>query len=250
MIGCDSAACFSCRRQRSSKTKSWGVDIPNLVTEWPSLSLENIIQPTCNVSSFLRTSTNSASASTFISAIHVSARNLNSPCPISLLKSLYENFSDRSTWCDSYYKEKDELLENNMYVEISLQNYHHLRRLPKVVSKAIPSMCVMTIKRYENMAPDRAKSRIVVLGNLENRLWEKGEKYALFLQYSSLRLLTSMATNNFRLLGQGNCNNSFCNANFLADKTTVIKPPSGDLDAKKDVFWLLNKTLYGLGRSQ
>ena len=58
-------------------------------------------------------------------------------------------------------------------MEIDLQEYHRLRRLPKSVPKAIPSMCVMTIKRDKNVAPDRTKSRIVVLGNLEGRLWEK-----------------------------------------------------------------------------
>ena len=61
-------------------------------------------------------------------------------------------------------------MENETYVEIGLQEYRRLRRLPKAVPKAIPSMCVMLIKRDENMAPDRAKSRIVVLGNLEGRL--------------------------------------------------------------------------------
>ena len=107
----------------------------------------------------------------------------------------------------------------------------------------------MTIKIDENMAPDRTKSCIVVLGNPENRLWAKIEKYALVLQYSSLRFPTSMTTNNFRLLRQSDFNNAFCKANLTADETTIIKPPSGDPDTKKEVFWLLKKTLYGLGRS-
>ena len=50
MIGSDGAASFSCRRQRSSKAESWGLDIPNLVTEWTSLSCKNIIQTTWDVS--------------------------------------------------------------------------------------------------------------------------------------------------------------------------------------------------------
>ena len=98
-----------------------GVDISNLVTEWPSLSYKHIIQPTWKVYSFLRTSTNAASASTFISASHVSARNLKDTCPPSILKSPHEKFVDRSTWRDSYYEDKDGLLENNPYVEISFQ---------------------------------------------------------------------------------------------------------------------------------
>ena len=100
----------------------------------------------------------------------MSARNLKAPCPPSLLKALNEDFVDRSTWLDSYNEEKEVLLENDTCVEISLQEYRRLRRLPKAVPKAIPSMCVMTIKRDENMAPVRAKSLIVVLGNLEGGL--------------------------------------------------------------------------------
>ena len=112
-------------------------------------------------------------------------------------------------------------------------------------------MCVMTIKRDENMAQVRTKSRIVVLGNFEGRPWEKSEKYAPVLQYSLLRLLTSMVKESCRVLKlkQGDCKNVFCNARLLADETTIIRPPLGDPDAKKDVFSLLKKTLYGLGRS-
>ena len=45
-----------------------------------------------------------------------------------------------------------------------------------------------------------------------------------------------MAAKNCRLLKQGNCKNGFCNAKLPADKTTIIKPPYGDPDAKKDVY--------------
>ena len=85
-------------------------------------------------------------------------------------------------------------------------------------------MCVLTIKRDENMAPDRAKSRIVVLGNLEGRTWEKSEKYAPVLMYSSLRLLTSMATEARRVLKQGDCKNAF-NVDLPPDKTTIVRLP-------------------------
>ena len=239
MIGRDGTARFSCRRQRTAKEESWGVNLPNLVAEWPGMAVDNVIQPTWNVSSFLRPHTTAASASAPVSAYgldplvfasHVSARNLKAACPPSLLKALHEDFVDRSTWRDSYYEEKNGLLENDTYVEISLQEYRRLRRLPKSVPRAIPSMCVMTIKRDKNMAPDRAKSRIVVLGNLEGRLWEKSEKYAPVLQYSSLRLLTSMATENCRILKQGDCKNAFCNARLPDDETTIIRPPPGDPD--------------------
>ena len=99
----------------------------------------------------------------------------------------------------------------------------------------------MTIRRDENMAPDRAKSCIVILDNLECRFWEKNKKYSPVLQYSSLCLLTSMATKNCHALRQGDCKNSFCNAHLMDDETTIIRPLLGDPDAEKDVFLLLKR---------
>ena len=106
-------------------------------------------------------------------------------------------------WRESYLEEKNGLRDCGTYVEISYQEYPRLCRLPNSVPKAIPTMCVLTVKRDENLNPDRPKSRIVVLGNLEGRSWEKSEKYAPVLMYSSLRLLTSMATKAQRVLKQG-----------------------------------------------
>ena len=121
MILADGTARFSCRRQKSSRTESWEVTLPNLVTEWPSLNSDNILQLTWNVSSFLRPSTVDPTAASSISASHVSARNLKAPCPPSLLKALHENFVDRFTWHKSYMEEKNDLIANDIYVEISLQ---------------------------------------------------------------------------------------------------------------------------------
>ena len=45
-----------------------------------------------------------------------------------------------------------------------------------------------------------------------------------------------MAVENCRRLKQGDCKNAFCNACLPDDESTIIKPPSGDPDAKKDVF--------------
>ncbi|EJK68971.1 hypothetical protein THAOC_09816 [Thalassiosira oceanica] len=111
-------------------------------------------------------------------------------------------------------------------------------------------MCVQTIKTDENGAPDRAKSRIVVLGNLEDRLWEKSDRYAPVLQYSSLRLLTSMAVEKRRkLLHQGDFKNAFVQASLPDDEMTIVRPPIGDPDSDLDEFWLLQRSLYGLRRA-
>eukprot|EP00957_Ditylum_brightwellii_P159237 12119633-Ditylum_brightwellii.AAC.1 len=110
-------------------------------------------------------------------------------------------------------------------------------------------MCVLVVKPDENLNPHRAKSRIVVLGNQDDRPWSKGDKYAPVLQYSSLRLLTSMAVEKRRRLQQGDAKNAFCQGTLPADETTIIKPPPGDPDAAPDEYWLLKKCLYGLARS-
>jgi hypothetical protein len=64
-------------------------------------------------------------------------------------------------------------------------------------------MCVLTIKRDENLLPHRSKSQIVVLGNHEDRVWSKSDKFAPVLHSKSLRLLVSMAVKKSRPLRQG-----------------------------------------------
>ncbi len=94
--------------------------------------------------------------------------------------------------------------------------------------------------------PLRAKSCIVVLGNHKDRIWLKPEKYALVLWPDMLRLLVSMAVECRRTLKQGNCKNAFCQGVLPMDEITIVKPPIGDPNAKKDEYWLLKRTLYGL----
>lgn len=46
-------------------------------------------------------------------------------------------------------------------------------------------MRVLTVKPDRDGKPHRAKSRIVVLGNHEDRLFSKSKRYAPVLQYDS-----------------------------------------------------------------
>lgn len=115
--------------------------------------------------------------------------------------------------------------------------------------KALPSMCVLTIKRDENLLPLRAKSRIVVLGNHEETIWSKSDKFAPVLRGNSLRFLVSLAVEKRRTLRQGNCKNAFCQSELPPEEVTVIRPPSGDPDVSPNEYWLLKKTLYGLRKS-
>ena len=110
-------------------------------------------------------------------------------------------------------------------------------------------MCVLVVKNDKYGKPLRAKSRIFVLGDFEDRLYQKSQHYAPVLKYSSLRLLTAKSAGDKRILQQGDCKNVFCNATLPDNEVTVIRPPIGDLAFQEDEYWLLKKTLYGLRRS-
>jgi hypothetical protein len=110
-------------------------------------------------------------------------------------------------------------------------------------------MCALTIKPDELLNPHHAKSRILVLGNYTDCLLSKSDKYALVLRPVTLRLLVSMAIEQRRVLQQGNCKNAFCQRILPPDEITIVKPPIRDPDAKKNEYWLLKRTLYGLCHS-
>ncbi len=92
------------------------------------------------------------------------------------------------------------LLDVDTFCVINLDEYRKLRLCG--APQAIPSMCVLVIKMDEHGQPDRAKSCIVVLGNLEERSWGKHERAAPVLKYSSLRLMVSAAIERRRKLKQ------------------------------------------------
>ena len=200
--------------------------------------MEGVLIPGHQSSSFLR-SRHSAS--------HVSAITLKRECPRSLLSALHPSHPDRDTWMASFREEKSGIESQDTYVKIGLPEYRALRA--KGVPKAIPTMCVLNIKKDEMLNPLRAKSRIVVLGNHEDRVWTKSEKYAPVLRPDSMRLMVSLAVEQRRTLKQGDCKNAFCQGILPDDEITIVKPPIGDPDAAKDEYWLLRKTLYGLRRS-
>ena len=95
------------------------------------------------------------------------------------------------------------------------------------------------MKNDKDGKPLRAKSRIVVLGNFEDRLYQKSQRYAPVLKYSSLRLLTAKAVGNKRILQQGDCKNAFCNTTLPDNEVTVIRPPIGD-----EVYEKISKNQY------
>jgi hypothetical protein len=100
-------------------------------------------------------------------------------------------------------------------------------------------MCVLTIKPDEILNCHQAKSRIVVLGNHGDCLWSKLDTYAPVLCPDTLRLILSMAIEQWKVLQQGDCKNAFCQGILPPDEIKIVKPPIVDPDAKTDEYWLL-----------
>ena len=109
----------------------------------------------------------------------------------------------------------------DVFDRISKREYLQLRR-KGIIPKALPSMCVLVVKLDKDGRPSRAKSRIVVLGNFEDRYYEKNQKYAPVLRHSALRLLVSKAIEDKRILQQGDCKNAFCQEILPDDERMAI----------------------------
>jgi hypothetical protein len=151
-------------------------------------------------------------------AYHVSAKGLAQGTPASFQRSLRPDNPDRKIWVDSYLEEAGGLKEQNTYYTISSKEYREKHQHIQV----IPSMCVQTVKKDKNGAPDRAKSRIVALGNFEERVWEKSDKFAPVLRDESSRAMTSMAVQSGRREKQGDCKNAFCQSYLPEDETIIL----------------------------
>eukprot|EP00804_Cyclotella_cryptica_P030485 CCRYP_008549-RA/>CCRYP_008549-RA protein AED:0.36 eAED:0.17 QI:0/0/0/0.8/1/1/5/0/922 len=142
-------------------------------------------------------------------------------------ESLHPTNPDRDAWLRSYNEEKGGLESMDVFERINKKQYLILKCSGRI-GKALPSMCVLVVKTDKDGKPNRAKSCIVVLGNFEDRIYERSQKYAPVLKYTSLRLLTSKAVSDQRILQQGDCKNAFCQAYLPDDELTVVRPPLGD----------------------
>ena len=152
-----------------------------------------------------------------ITACNVSAKHLVNPCPSTLTNALLPDNHDRDTWHKSYAQEYLDLKKMEVYDEITTEQYHKIQHK---CGKAIPTMCLLTIK-YKDGYPDRAKCRIVVLGNQQQQTYSKGEKYAPVLTQNQFRCLLSLAIKQKRRLRQGYVKNAFCNS-CLPDNEVVV----------------------------
>ncbi len=112
-------------------------------------------------------------------AFHVSADLLRSKSPPSTLKkALAAGNPDASIWDESYNEEHDGLTELDTFEALTKAQYNALSNRPK----AIPTICVLTIKADEWHRPVQEKARVVVLGNLKDGAWSKADCYAPVLR--------------------------------------------------------------------
>ncbi len=149
--------CFSYKSHINKKHPDWSIPLPNLTSNWRQLCLEGVLVPGHITHSFVCKST----------ANFVSADNLIWECPRSLLTALADKHPDHDIWMRSFWEEKDSIISMDTYNTITLAQYCALRE--KDTPRAIPTMCVLTIKPAEMMNPHRTKSCIIILQNHEER---------------------------------------------------------------------------------
>ena len=83
--------------------------------------------------------------------------------------------SNKRTWKGGYDKEYYGLKSLPAWITISQAEYDRIR---PIVSTALPTMVISTIKYDENGNPSREKWRIVALGNLDPHAWSSSDCYA------------------------------------------------------------------------
>jgi hypothetical protein len=172
---------FSYKSHTNKKNPNWSIPLSNLMSTWHDLCINGILLPGHTASLFLKNS----------SACFISTINVIRECPCSLLTALSDIHPDHDVWLCSFQKEKSGIESMDTYNTITLAQYRALWE--KGAPCAIPTMCFLTIKPDEMLISHRSKSRIIVLGNYEDRLWSKSDKYAPVLHPDALRLIISMA---------------------------------------------------------
>jgi hypothetical protein len=164
--------------------------------------------------------------------------------PPSLFKALATAHPNWEVRLQSDYKEKCGIESLATYCKITLGEFCALWE--KGAPKAIPTMCVLTIKKDKNRLPLCAKSLIIMLGNHEDQVWSNLDRFAPVLCGNSLRFLVSLAVKKRHPLHQGDCKNAFCQGILPPEEITIVRTPAGDPDTDPNEYWLLQCTLYGL----
>ena len=153
--------------------------------------------------------------------------------------------SDQEIWNDAYAEEYDGLASIPTWEIITEEQFKLLNKGRKV----LPTMAIATIKYDANNRPKRAKYRIVVLGNLDYNTWSKEATAAPVMSQLELRLLTSLAVFNRRVLKNCDVKQAFIQASLPSNEEYFLRPPPGCTRSKPGEYWRLLRSLYGLKRA-
>ena len=224
-------------QHRRNGVEIWGVSLPNFAQNFQKFIDDGSIIPGWHKKGCFQPSPVSLG-----SAGHISAADLLSPIPPgSLNKALKLRGNDFKIWRDSYREEFDGLHNNDCFEIISEEEYQRIFR--STGKRAIPSMCVFTVKKDSHGRPHRAKNRIVVLGNKDPTEWSKADCFAPVVSLPVVRMLTALAVQHKRTLKQGDCKLAFIQATLPPDELTVVKPPVGCPLSGNGTYWRLKKSL-------
>ena len=140
---------------------------------WITLVGNNIIFPgNSTVRYFLKISTTSNNAP---SLNYVYDKNILSPFPPYLFKSLDPSNTDRQIWLDSYNKENQGLINHDVYKNNSKTQYLVLKQARKIL-KSIHSMFLLVVKNDKDGKPLCENSHNVVLGKFKEIFYQKSQR--------------------------------------------------------------------------
>jgi hypothetical protein len=177
---------------------------------------------------------------------HVSAHGLKSLiAPTSLKQHHKLDPADKLIWDAAYDEEYDGLGSLPTWEIISEDQYHLLSK----GKKALPTMAIATIKYDAHNRPKRAKYGLVVLGNMDYHVWSKEGTAAPVMSQLELRLLTSLAVYNKRVLKNCDVKQAFIQSSLPPDEEYFLRPPAGCPRSKPGQYWRLLRSLYGLKRA-
>lgn len=133
-------------------------------------------------------------------------------------------------WEASYREEHASLLGHEMFDILSTAEYKELREKH---GRALPSMCILVMKKDEHGRP----------GNHKTTYWSKGDYYTPLTLQETVHLLVSMALEHGHTAKQGNCKNTSCHPTLPDDELVLVNPPHCPI-SKLNTYWRLSKTIY------
>lgn len=175
---------------------------------------------------------------------HASAKDLRLPCPGFLWKAMGNtNSPDHGTWLEACREECKALRSLDTCKVIDKATVTRLGVTPT------PTMNMLTAKPDAQGNPLRAKSRTVVLGNEEERVWEKTDVFAPVISETGARAFVANGVAIGRVAKQADTKNAFCHPTLPDDEICAVLPPKGCPFSKAGDHWPLKKTFHGLRRS-